>query len=86
MALFGHFVDKKCGFLVMAAPNHLMICSNILQNRPFSLGQHPQNRVWGPTTDHSGTRSFVSGQKMAFYLAIFGQKMRFFGYGGSKVG
>ena len=39
----------------MVAPEPLVICSKTLQNTLFSV-QHPQNRVWGPTCDHSVPR------------------------------
>ena len=57
----------------MVAPEPLVICSKTLQNALFSV-QHPQNRVWGPTCDHSGPKNTVLGRKMAF----FGQKCVFF--------
>ena len=50
----------------------------------FIWVQHPENSVWGSRTDHSGPKNTVLGQKWAF-LAIFGQKMRFIGDGGSKT-
>ena len=60
-----HFSGKKSGFLVMVAPEPLVICSKTLQNALHSV-QHPQNRVWGPKCDHSGRKNTVLGQKMAF--------------------
>ena len=70
------FLAKKCVFLVKAGLKPLIICSETLQNTSLRV-QHPENRVWGPTTDHSGPKNAVLGYKMAF-LAGFGQKMRFF--------
>ena len=83
MSFLWPFLGKKCGCLVMAAPKHSMTCSKTLQNTFFRL-QHPQKRVGGPTTAHSGPKNTVFGKKWHF-LAIFGQKMRFFGDGGSKT-
>ena len=83
MAFFGHFWAKNAVFLVMAAPKHSKTCSKTLQNTFLGL-QHPQNRVGGPTTAHSGPKNTVLGKKRHF-LAILGQKMRFFGDGGSKT-
>ena len=71
-----HFLGKNCGFLVMVAPEPSIICSNTLQNMLYRVW-HPQNRVWGPTCDHSAPQKKVLGQKK-FFLAIFGKKMRFF--------
>ena len=79
MAFFG----QKKRFLVMVAPEPLVICSKTLKNALFSV-QHPRNRVWGPTYDHSGPKNTVLGPKWLF-LAIFGQKMRFFGDGGPET-
>ena len=76
------FLGKKSGFLVMVAPEPLVICSKTLQTALLSV-QHPQNRVWGPTCDHSGPKNTVLSQKRLF-LDIFGQKMRFFGDGSLK--
>ena len=60
------FLGKKSGFFVMVAPEPLIICSKTLQNALFRV-QHPQNRLWGPTCDHSGPKNTVLGQKMAFF-------------------
>ena len=62
MAFFGNFLGKKCVFLVMAAPKQSINCSKTLQNTYFGV-QHPENRVGGPTTDHSGPKNTVLGQK-----------------------
>ena len=72
MFVFG----KKYGFLVMLAPEPLIICSKRLQNTFFGV-QHPQNMVWGPTCDHSGPKNTVLGQKNGFF-GHFWPKMRFF--------
>ena len=66
------FLGKKCWFLVMVAPKPLIICLKTLENISSRV-QHPENRVWGPISDHSGPKNTVLGQKMAF----FGQKSRF---------
>ena len=76
MAFFGHFWAQKRVFFVMAAPKHSITCCKILQNTSLGL-QHPQNRVGGPTTAHSGPKNTVSVKKWPF-LAILWQKMRFF--------
>ena len=52
----------------MAAPQHSIKCSKTLQNTFFRV-QHPQNRVWGPTTDHSCPRNAVLGQTIGFLWA-----------------
>ena len=69
LAIFG----QKCVFLVIAAPIPLIICSKTLQNT-FLRVQHPENRVWGPTTDHSGAKSAVLGYKMAFFGPFWAKK------------
>ena len=60
----------------MVAPEPLIICSKTLQNVLFRV-QHPQNRVWDPTCDHSGPRNTVLGQNLAFF-GHFWQKNSFF--------
>ena len=50
----------------MVAPEPLIICSKTLQSALISV-QHPQNRVRGPTCDHSGPKNTVLSQKMAFF-------------------
>ena len=57
MAFFG----QKSGFLVLVAPEPLIICSKTLQNSLLSV-QHPQNGVWGPTSEYSGPKNTVLGQ------------------------
>ena len=84
MAFFWPFLGKKSGFLVMVAPNHSITCSKAWLNQ-FVRVQHSQNRVGGPTTDHSRPKNTVLGQKNGSFLAIFGQKMGFFGDGGAKT-
>ena len=69
------FLGKKSGFLVMVAPEPLIICSKTLQNALFSV-QHPQNRVWGPTCDHSGPRNTVLGQILASFEGIKGAGLK----------
>ena len=76
MAFCGLFWPKNVFFLVMGPLKPLIICSKTWQSI-FSWVQHPEHGVWGPTTDHSGPKNTVLGYIMAF-LAIFGQKMRFF--------
>ena len=78
-----HFLGKKNGFLVMVAPEPLISCSKTLQNALFWV-QHPLNRIWSPTCDHSGPKNIVLGQKMAFF-GHFWPKMRFFGDGGPNT-
>ena len=70
------FLGQKMHFLVIAALKPLVICSKTLQNT-FLRVQHPENRVWGPTTDHSGPKNAVLGYKTAFF-GHFWAKMRFF--------
>ena len=59
------FLAKKCVFLVMAALKLLIVCSRTFQNT-FCRAQHPENRVWAPTADHSGAKNAVLGQEKAF--------------------
>ena len=60
----------------MVAPEPLVICSKTLQNALFSV-QHPQNRVWGPTCEHSGPKNTVLSQKMAFFWPFLAKKCVF---------
>ena len=66
----------------MTSLKSLIISSKTLQNTLFGV-QHPQNGVWGPTTDHSSPKNTALGKKR-YFLAIFRRKMRFFGDGGSE--
>ena len=77
------FLAKKCVFLVMAALKPLIICSKTLQKTSFGV-QHPENRVWGPTTDHSGPKNAVLGYKMAFFGHFWAKNAVFLGDGGSE--
>ena len=79
-----HFFGKKSGFLVMVAPEPLIICSQTMQNALLRV-QHPQNRVWDPTTDHSGRKNAVFGYKMAFFCNFSGKNAVCFGDGGSET-
>ena len=62
LATFG----QKMWFSGYGGPETL---EHLLQNVPkhFFWVQHPQNSVWGPTTDHSGPEITVLGQKMRFF-------------------
>ena len=72
MAFFGHLWAKNVVFLVMAARKRSILCSKILQNTIYCF-QHPQTRVEGPTTAHSGPKNTVLGKKMTFF-GHFGAK------------
>ena len=68
LAIFG---QKMGFFLVMAAPKHSTTCTKTWQNTLLRV-QHPQNRVGGPTSDHSGPTNIFLGQKLAFFGHFFG--------------
>ena len=67
----------------MVAPEPLVICPKTLQNALFSV-QHPQNTVWGLTCDHTGPKTTVLGQKLAFF-GHFWPKNAFFGDSGPET-
>ena len=60
----------------MAAPKDEIICTKALQ-KSISSHQHPQNRLWGPTTDGSGFKITVSGNKLAFFVHFWAKKCGF---------
>ena len=83
MAFFGHFWPKNA-FFGDGGPETLhYVLQNLAKTR--SWAQHPENRVWGPTTDHSGPKNAVLGYKVAFFGHFWAKNAVFFGDGGSEI-
>ena len=68
----------------MAALKPLIVCSKTLQ-KTFFRNHHPENRIWGPTTDHSVPKNAVLGYKMAFFGHFWAKNAVFFGDGGPET-
>ena len=77
MAFVGHFWAKNAVFFVMATLKPVIISSITLQNTVLGV-QHPQNGVWGPTTDHSSPKNTALGKKNGIFWPFLGKKCGFF--------
>ena len=78
MRFLAVFFGQKMRIFFMASLKHLATCSKTLQTTFFGV-EHPQNRVWGPTTDHPGPKKhFFWPKKMAFFRHLFGENAVFF--------
>ena len=80
-----HFFGKKSGFLVMVAPEPLIICSKTLQNAFFASSILKIGSGALPVTTQA-PRALFQAKKWPFFFAIFGRKCVFLVMAAQKRG